>query len=149
MLKLNKLTKIAGHKSKKKRVGRGAGSGKGFHTAGKGMKGQKSRAGAKPKLGFEGGQTPLYMKLPKIGGFNNKNKKKYVSITTDHLSKLRSGSKVSPQVLVENKIIEKVPSYGVKIILGKEEITKKYTLENFKYSESAHKALTDSGSTIK
>lgn len=134
---------------KAKIVGRGRGSGKGGHTVGKGQKGQKSRKGAKPNLGFEGGQSPLYKKLPKIGGFKNtylkKNKVKNVSL--DVFNKFKDGEEVTPLVLFEKKIIKKIPSGGVKV-LSTGEIKKKVVLKDFTYSQKAKEKIESIGVTI-
>ena len=102
------------------RVGRGHGSGNG-KTAGKGHKGQKARSGA-PRPGFEGGQMPLYRRLPKRG-FTNRNTKDIVSINITELNRFEDGTVVTIETLVENGVI-KNPKDGVKI-LGNGELTKK------------------------
>ena len=102
------------------RVGRGHGSGNG-KTAGKGHKGQKARSGA-PRPGFEGGQMPLYRRLPKRG-FTNRNTKDIVSINITELNRFEDGAVVTIETLVENGVI-KNPKDGVKI-LGNGELTKK------------------------
>ena len=101
------------------RVGRGHGSGNG-KTAGKGHKGQKARSGA-PRPGFEGGQMPLYRRLPKRG-FTNRNTKDIVSINITELNRFEDGAVVTIETLVENGVI-KNPKDGVKI-LGNGELTK-------------------------
>ena len=105
------------------RVGRGHGSGNG-KTAGKGHKGQKARSGA-PRPGFEGGQMPLYRRLPKRG-FTNRNTKDIVSINITELNRFEDGAVVTIETLVENGVI-KNPKDGVKI-LGNGELTKKLTV---------------------
>ena len=106
------------------RVGRGHGSGNG-KTAGKGHKGQKARSGA-PRPGFEGGQMPLYRRLPKRG-FTNRNTKDIVSINITELNRFEDGTVVTIETLVENGVI-KNPKDGVKI-LGNGELTKKLTVK--------------------
>ena len=106
------------------RVGRGHGSGNG-KTAGKGHKGQKARSGA-PRPGFEGGQMPLYRRLPKRG-FTNRNTKDIVSINITELNRFEDGAVVTIETLVENGVI-KNPKDGVKI-LGNGELTKKLTVK--------------------
>ena len=114
------------------RRGRGHGSGNG-KTAGKGHKGQKARSGA-PRPGFEGGQMPLYRRLPKRG-FTNRNSKDIVSINVRELNRYEDGAEVTIASLVENGII-KNPKDGVKI-LGNGELTKKLDVKVNAYSASA------------
>ena len=114
------------------RVGRGHGSGNG-KTAGKGHKGQKARSGA-PRPGFEGGQMPLYRRLPKRG-FTNRNTKDIVSINITELTRFEDGTVVTIETLVENGVI-KNPKDGVKI-LGNGELTKKLTVNANEFSASA------------
>jgi len=114
------------------RRGRGHGSGNG-KTAGKGHKGQKARSGA-PRPGFEGGQMPLYRRLPKRG-FTNRNSKDIVSINLTELNRYEDGAEVTIASLVENGII-KNPKDGVKI-LGNGELTKKLDVKVNAYSASA------------
>ena len=131
----------------KKRLGRGIGSGKGGHTVGKGQKGQKSRSGKKPNLGFEGGQTPLYKRLPKIGGFSNVSAKETYPVKLDILNIFKDGDEITPAKLVEKKVIKKIPSGGVKI-LSDGELTKKLELKGFKFSKKAKEKIENSGSKI-
>lgn len=131
----------------KKRLGRGIGSGKGGHTVGKGQKGQKSRSGKKPNLGFEGGQTPLYKRLPKIGGFSNVSSKETYTVKLDVFNTFKDGEEVTPTKLVEKKIIKKVPPGGVKI-LSDGELEKKIELKDFKFSKKAKEKIENSGSKI-
>ena len=114
------------------RRGRGHGSGNG-KTAGKGHKGQKARSGA-PRPGFEGGQMPLYRRLPKRG-FTNRNSKDIVAITVDVLNRLDDGAVVTVESLLETGII-KNPKDGVKI-LGNGELTKKLEVKVDAFSASA------------
>ena len=114
------------------RRGRGHGSGNG-KTAGKGHKGQKARSGA-PRPGFEGGQLPLYMRLPKRG-FTNPNHKEIIAINVDKLEKFNDGAVVTVAALQEKGIINN-PKDGVKI-LGNGELTKKLTVQVNAFSKSA------------
>ena len=125
------------------RRGRGHGSGNG-KTAGKGHKGQKARSGA-PRPGFEGGQMPLYRRLPKRG-FTNRNTKDIVSINITELNRFEDGAVVTIETLVENGVI-KNPKDGVKI-LGNGELTKKLTVKASKFSKSAEAAIKNAGGTI-
>ena len=124
------------------RVGRGHGSGNG-KTAGKGHKGQKARSGA-PRPGFEGGQMPLYRRLPKRG-FTNRNTKDIVSINITELNRFEDGTVVTIETLVENGVI-KNPKDGVKI-LGNGELTKKLTVKANAFSASAAEKIQALGGT--
>ena len=124
------------------RVGRGHGSGNG-KTAGKGHKGQKARSGA-PRPGFEGGQMPLYRRLPKRG-FTNRNTKDIVSINITELNRFEDGAVVTIETLVENGVI-KNPKDGVKI-LGNGELTKKLTVKANAFSANAAEKIQALGGT--
>ena len=124
-MNLSELSPAAGSKqSDNFRRGRGHGSGNG-KTAGKGHKGQKARSGA-PRPGFEGGQMPLYRRIPKRG-FTNINSKEIVAINVDKLEKFADGDVVTVEALLETGIISN-PKDGVKI-LGNGELTKKLTVQ--------------------
>lgn len=133
---LNKLGKTKFNKTSK-RIGRGYGSGKGGHTVGRGAKGQKARNNV--KVGFEGGQVPLYKRLPQIGGFKNPTRKDIVVVSLTKLNVFKEGSEVTPEKLVEQGIIRSVPTGGVKLLAGK--LEKKLKLTGFLTSESAAKSL--------
>ena len=124
------------------RRGRGHGSGNG-KTAGKGHKGQKARSGA-PRPGFEGGQMPLYRRLPKRG-FKNRNTKEIVGINLGALEKFEDGSTVSVQTLIESGVV-KNPRDGVKI-LGNGELTKKLNVQANAFSASAKEKIESLGGT--
>lgn len=124
------------------RRGRGHGSGNG-KTAGKGHKGQKARSGA-TRPGFEGGQMPLYRRLPKRG-FTNRNTKDIVSINITELNRFEDGAVVTIETLVENGVI-KNPKDGVKI-LGNGELTKKLTVKANAFSASAAEKIQALGGT--
>ena len=145
-MELHNLEKFKKDRNKK-RVGRGIGSGKGGHTVGKGQKGQKSRKGAKPNLGFEGGQSPLYKRLPQIGGFKNPVSKDVQIVNLDVFDKFKDGDEVTPISLIQMKILKRVPSGGVKI-LSKGDITKKVKLTGFKFSNKAKEKIESFGATI-
>ncbi len=125
------------------RRGRGHGSGNG-KTAGKGHKGQKARSGA-PRIGFEGGQMPLYRRLPKRG-FTNRNTKEIVAINISELERFRSGSNVTIEKMLEVGLI-KDPKDGVKI-LGNGELTKKLNVKANAFSESAKAKIEELGGTV-
>jgi len=124
------------------RKGRGHGSGNG-KTAGKGHKGQKARSGA-PRPGFEGGQMPLYRRIPKRG-FTNRNSLEIVGINIKFLERFEDGSTVSVDTLVEAGIV-KNPRDGVKI-LGNGELTKKLTVQANAFSASAKEKIEAVGGT--
>ena len=124
------------------RRGRGHGTGNG-KTAGKGHKGQKARSGA-PRPGFEGGQMPLYRRLPKRG-FKNRNTKEIVSINVSALERFENEAVVDVNALIEAGIV-KNPRNGVKI-LGNGELTKKLTVKVDAYSESAKEKIEALGGT--
>ena len=144
---LNVLTKL---KTKKIRVGRGIGSGKG-KTSGRGVKGQKSRSGVAIKS-FEGGQMPLYRRLPKRG-FNSINKNKIGKLNLGYLQllieskRIKSSDKIDIKYLQNSKIIKK--KYEKIKILGQGEIKNKLNLEVHFLSNSAKEKLSKNGSTIK
>ena len=124
------------------RRGRGHGSGNG-KTAGKGHKGQKARSGA-PRPGFEGGQMPLYRRLPKRG-FKNRNTKEIVGINLGALERFEDGSTVSVQTLIESGVV-KNPRDGV-MILGNGELTKKLNVQANAFSASAKEKIEALGGT--
>jgi large subunit ribosomal protein L15 len=124
------------------RKGRGHGSGNG-KTAGKGHKGQKARSGA-PRPGFEGGQMPLYRRIPKRG-FTCRNSKEIVAINLDVLERFEDGATVSVDTLIETGIV-KNPRDGVKI-LGKGELTKKLNVQVNAFSASAKEKIESLGGT--
>ena len=132
-MNLSELKPAAGSKhSDEFRRGRGRGSGNG-KTAGKGHKGQKARSGA-PRPGFEGGQLPLYRRLPKRG-FTNINSKDIVAIGLDRLNAFEDGAEVTVETLMDKGIVNN-PRDGVKI-LGNGELTKKLTVKVNAFSKSA------------
>ena len=124
------------------RKGRGHGSGNG-KTAGKGHKGQKARSGA-PRIGFEGGQMPLYRRIPKRG-FTNRNTKEIVAINVSALERFEDGATVDVNTLIEAGVIKK-PRDGVKI-LGNGELTKKLNVKVDAYSASAKEKIEAVGGT--
>jgi large subunit ribosomal protein L15 len=131
-MKLHELSPAPGANKETKRIGRGHGSGQG-KTAGKGHKGQKARSGA-PRPGFEGGQMPLYRRLPKRG-FTNRNTKEIVGINVSELNRFEDEAVVTIEALVESGVI-KNPRDGVKI-LGNGELTKKLTVKANAFSAGA------------
>ena len=125
------------------RRGRGHGSGNG-KTAGKGHKGQKARSGGGVRPGFEGGQMPLYRRLPKRG-FTCRNSKEIVGINVSALERFEEGSVVSVETLIESGIV-KNPRDGVKI-LGNGELSKKLTVQAHAFTEGAKAKIEAAGGT--
>lgn len=138
-MKLNKLKPAAGSRSKRLRKGRGLSSGHGF-TSGRGTKGQKAHG--KTRLGFEGGQMPLYRQIPKRG-FTNINRKEYAIVNLSMLDRFEDGTEVTPQLLMESGIVKNLKS-GVKV-LGNGKLTKKLTVKANKFSASAVSAIEAAG----
>src|SRR5207253_10305363 len=141
-LSLNNLHPAKGSTHKKKRVGRGPGSGLG-KTAGRGEKGQKSRSGYSSKIGFEGGQMPLHRRLPKRG-FTNIFKKRYAVVNLRNLEKLE-GDSFSVDRLVELGVIKKLGE-GLRI-LGTGQLTRSITVEAHYFSKSALEKIQQAGGT--
>ena len=140
-MRLEELKPANGSTHRKKIVGRGIGSGVG-KTSGKGHKGQNARSGGGVRPGFEGGQMPLYRRLPKRG-FTNIFAKKYVSVNVEVLDKFNDGDEVTAESLLQKGIISKTLD-GVKI-LGRGEVTKKVTVKVAKISESAKEKIEKAG----
>ena len=132
-MKLHELRAVPGATKKPKRKGRGHATGQGT-TAGRGMNGQKSRSGGGVRLGFEGGQMPLYRRLPKRG-FTNRNTKEIVAINLSALERFENDSVVSVETLIAEGVV-KNPKDGIKI-LGNGELTKKLTVQANAFSASA------------
>lgn len=132
-MKLHELKPAPGSRHTKKRVGRGIGSGSG-KTAGRGHKGQNARSGGGVRPGFEGGQNPLYRRLPKRG-FHNFTRKEYAVVNVEELNKFAAGSEISPETLMESGIVND-PKSGIKI-LGNGDLTVNLTVKANKFSQSA------------
>ena len=143
-MRLHDLRPAPGATHRRKRVGRGIGSGMG-KTATRGHKGQKARAGATPRLGFEGGQTPLHRRLPQRAGFRNINRKEYAIVNLDDLDRFEAGTEVTPGLLIGSGIVKSVKD-GIKV-LGYGEVTKARTVRAHKLSASAIRKLTAAGGT--
>jgi large subunit ribosomal protein L15 len=137
-MNLSNLKYAPGSRKKRKRVGRGQGSGHG-KTSSRGEKGARSRAGFKNKLGFEGGQTPLQRRLPKRG-FYNRFKKEFQIINLKDLERLENVTKIDPQVLYERGLIKK-KNIPVKI-LGNGELNREIEISAHAFSQSARDKIT-------
>ncbi|KRL74270.1 50S ribosomal protein L15P [Ligilactobacillus saerimneri DSM 16049] len=139
LMKLHELKPSEGSRKVRNRVGRGTSSGNG-KTAGRGQKGQKARG--KVRLGFEGGQMPLFRRMPKRG-FNNINRKEYAVVNLTELNKFEDGAVVSVAELTEAGIVKNLKD-GIKI-LGNGELNKKLTVKANKFSASAKEAIEAKG----
>jgi large subunit ribosomal protein L15 len=143
-MKLHELAPAPGSKKTRTRVGRGLGSGLG-KTAGKGHKGQKARAGGGVRPGFEGGQMPIYRRLPKRG-FYNRFGKEYAEVNVDQLNRFEDGAVVDPVALIESGILKNVRD-GVRI-LGNGELTKKITVIANGFTKSAEEKIKAAGGKV-
>jgi len=132
-MKLHELQPAPGSRHTRKRVGRGTGSGMG-KTSTRGHKGQGARSGGGVRPGFEGGQNPLYRRLPKRG-FTNIHRKEYAIVNLEDLNKFSAGSEVTPETLLESGIV-KDPKSGIKI-LGDGDLKVGLTVKANKFSQSA------------
>lgn len=140
-MKLDELKPAEGSRVSVKRIGRGIGSGTG-KTSGKGHKGQKARSGGGKRPGFEGGQMPLYRRLPKRG-FKNIFAKQYITVNVEVLEKYNDGDEVTAENLIEKGIISRSLD-GLKF-LGRGDVTKKVTVKGAKFSASAKEKIEKAG----
>jgi large subunit ribosomal protein L15 len=141
-ISLNTLKPAKGSTHKKKRVGRGPGSGLG-KTAGRGEKGQKSRSGYSAKIGFEGGQMPLHRRLPKRG-FTNIFKKRWLEISLASLEEhFEADAEITPEVLHDRGLIKKA-KYDV-VVLGNGEISKPLRISAHRFTKSAREKIEKAG----
>ncbi len=144
-LSLNNLRPTKGSTHKKKRRGRGPGSGLG-KTAGRGHKGQKSRSGYSRRAGFEGGQMPLQRRLPKRG-FTNIFKKKWIEVRLSTLEEnFNSGDEITPEILHERSLIKKAKHDLV--ILGNGEVTKKLNISAHRFTKAAKEKIEKAGGKV-
>lgn len=142
-MKLNELKATDGARFTKKRIGRGQGSGTG-KTSGKGQKGQNSRSGGGVAIGFEGGQTPFFKRMPKRG-FTNYTRKEYAIVNVEDLNRFEDGVTVDYEALKAAGLLKKHLD-GVKV-LGCGKLEKKLTVKAEKFSASAVKAIEEAGGT--
>lgn len=140
-MKLNEMKPNAGARFVSKRIGRGQGSGNG-KTSGKGQKGQNSRSGGGVAIGFEGGQTPFFKRMPKRG-FTNYTRKEYACVNVEQLNKFEDGVTVDYETLKAAGLVKKRLD-GVKI-LGNGKLEKKLTVRAEKFSKTALKAIEEAG----
>ena len=143
-MKLHELKYTEGARRNSKRIGRGHGSGWG-KTAGKGSKGQNARSGGGVALGFEGGQTPIWRRLPKRG-FTNFTRKEFSIVNIELLNRFEDGTEVTPELLEQAGLVRKELD-GVKI-LGVGELEKKLTVKANKFSKSAVEAIEKAGGKV-
>ena len=143
-MKLHELSPAPGSTKNRNRVGRGIGSGNG-KTDGRGMKGQLSRSGGGKYKGFEGGQMPIYRRLPKRG-FKNIFRKTYAEVNVATLNRFDDGTTVDPVVLVEEGILKNVCD-GIRI-LGNGELTKKLTVRANGFTKTAEEKITAAGGKV-
>lgn len=142
-MKLNELKATEGARSTKKRIGRGLGSGNG-KTSGKGQKGQNSRSGGGVAIGFEGGQTPFFKRMPKRG-FTNFTRKEYAIVNVEDLNKFEDGVTVDFAAVKAAGLVKKELD-GLKV-LDNGKLEKKLTVKAAKFSASAKKAIEEAGGT--
>ncbi len=145
-MRLHELAPKYGATHRRKRVGRGPGSGHG-KTSCRGHKGQKARSGGGVPAWFEGGQTPIHRRLPKRG-FKNPNPKEYAEINVKTLERyFNDGDVVTPEVLLERRIVRKLGKDGLKV-LGDGELTKALTVKAHAFSSSAVKKIEAAGGKV-
>jgi large subunit ribosomal protein L15 len=146
-MKLHDLRPAPGSHTPARRVGRGHGSGKG-KTAGRGTKGQKSRAGASIPAWFEGGQTPLHVRTPKLHGFRNRGRVEYAAVNLSSLTDAEAGTLITPDVLLHDGLVRRSKSKALPIkILGGGDAPKGVTIHAHAFSRSALDKLAAAGST--
>ena len=143
-MKLNELKPVEGATQSKKRLGRGTSSGTG-KTAGRGQKGQNSRSGGGVRLGFEGGQTPLFKRLPKRG-FSNFFRKEFAIVNVSDLNRYSDDTVVTPELLMKDKVIRELKA-GLKV-LADGKLERKLHVKAHKFSASAEQAIASAGGTI-
>lgn len=143
-MKLHELKPAEGSRKVRNRVGRGSSSGNG-KTSGRGQKGQKARSGGGTRLGFEGGQTPLFQTLPKRG-FTNYNRKEYAIVNLDTLNRFDEGTEITPELLVETGIVKNEKS-GIKV-LAKGNVDRKLAVKAHKLSNAAKEAIEAAGGSV-
>lgn len=144
-MKLHELQSAAGSKKTRTRVGRGLGSGLG-KTSGRGQKGQNSRSGGGVRSGFEGGQMPLYRRLPKRG-FNNVFAKQYAEVNVEQLNRFEDGATVDPVALIEAGILKNVRD-GIRILGNGSLETKNLTVIANGFTKSAEEKITAAGGKV-
>ncbi len=140
-MKLHELKPSSGSVKKRKRLGRGSATGQG-KTAGRGHNGQNSRSGGGTRPGFEGGQMPLYRRIPKRG-FTNIFRKEWTILNIEDLNDFEDGTEITPELLIEEGMVKKL-NYGLKV-LGDGELQKKLTVRAHKFTQSAIEKIEAAG----
>ncbi len=131
-----------GSKQARKRIGRGNASGHGTYS-GRGLKGQKSRAGHKPKLGFEGGQTRLIKRLPRRRGFTNIFRTEYSAVNLRDLERFEAGTEVTPELLKQSRVVRSLRRPVKVLAIG--DLTKALTVKVHKFSTAAKEKIEAAG----
>lgn len=142
-MKLHELKPAPGSRKERNRVGRGMASGNG-KTSGRGQKGQKARSGGGVRPGFEGGQNPIYRRLPKRG-FTNINRKEYALVNLETLNRFEEGTVVTPELLKETGVVKNLKD-GLKV-LANGDLKVKLTVKAHKFSKSAQEKIANAGGT--
>lgn len=143
-MKLHELSKVEGSTHRRKVVGRGPGSGRG-KTSGRGEKGQKARSGGGVHIWFEGGQTPLFKRLPRRGFSNARFATRYAVVNVSDLNRFKDGEVVTPELLIESGLVKKELN-GIKI-LGNGKLEKKLTVKANRFTNSAITKIEELGGT--
>jgi large subunit ribosomal protein L15 len=144
-MRIEDLRPAKGSVHRRKRVGRGYGSGHGGHESGRGTKGQNSRSGGGVRLGFEGGQTPIWMRFPKRG-FKNPSRIEYACVNVDTLdARFEDGSVVGLDELREQRIVKR--RVGRLKVLGRGDLTKKLTVRADRFTAEARRKIEEAGGT--
>ncbi|MUK90490.1 50S ribosomal protein L15 [Ornithinibacillus sp. L9] len=143
-MKLHELKASEGTRKNRNRVGRGTSSGNG-KTSGRGHKGQNARSGGGTRPGFEGGQMPLFQRLPKRG-FTNIHRKEFAIVNLDALNRFEDGTEITPELLLEEGVVSNLKA-GLKV-LGNGSIEKKLTVKAHKFSASAKEAIEAAGGKV-
>ncbi|MDQ7007006.1 MAG: 50S ribosomal protein L15 [Acidobacteriota bacterium] len=144
-MRLHDIGPAPGSRKKRKRIGRGPGSGTG-KTAGRGEKGQKSRSGYSRRWGFEGGQMPLVRRVPKRG-FTNIFREDYAEVNVGRLGRFDSGAEVTPEALVDKGLLRRSETLRIKL-LGKGEIDRPLTVHVHKVSAGARSKIEGAGGKV-
>jgi large subunit ribosomal protein L15 len=144
-MQIHDVTARGNNHDKRKRVGRGVGSGKG-KTAGKGHNGQRSRSGDLPRIGFEGGQMPLFRRMPKRGFTNARFKKHYTLVNIESLEAFDAGEVVDLEAVLDKGLSRKTGD--MLKVLGQGELSKELTIKAHKFSKSAQSKIESAGGTV-
>jgi large subunit ribosomal protein L15 len=144
-MQIHDVTARGNNHDKRKRVGRGVGSGKG-KTAGKGHNGQRSRSGDLPRIGFEGGQMPLFRRMPKRGFTNARFKKHYTLVNIESLEAFDAGEVVDLKAVLDKGLSRKTGE--MLKVLGQGELSKELTIKAHKFSKSAQSKIESAGGTV-